>query len=524
MTTQTNIPTNNLGQLLQDIDRLQVNRRPLAPHAIANGNDEDKKTYATILAVLMVNQSISDAQSRLLTMLLHSMDLDIPLSSLYDRVSSFDKQALEVFCELVDRDALAPAFFMDALTLLRLDKPLSEVQVKSLSELTTLLEVPQLVIEDILHLSNKVLHNGDKDAYSVQAIAKAKFQLNLEFDYDSLKPWHEFSYRSLTEQDLESNELVGAWVVTKNLVIEQDLTIKNCILMFSPNTVMTMKYSQDYERFYDVPRKKFNVYDSYLNFATIKILELRKERNAIISEIQISSSYFINSSLWLEGTKTSIKKSYFISDQLNNPAITFCSDASEKIEIYDTKFEVKNNCAVDYVVSNYQVFLIDTCNFENCGSDLLKKKGAVTLHDEARKIEIKNCNFIDNRSKNGSGIYLYGGKTLNESKIENCRFINNDVQDYPDLLRRGLENIVINLAADYPGSVPIENCYFKNAYCKIEIGYEKRPRLFRKCLFHNSSVLVSSKVDDYFVFDDSKFENNNQSNLIVIPNSYRNTD
>lgn len=520
MTTQTNIPTNNLGQLLQDIDRLQVNRRPLAPHAIANGNDEDKKTYATMLAVLMVNQSISDAQSRLLTMLLHSMDLDIPLSSLYDRVSSFDKQALEAFCELVDSDALAPAFFMDALTLLRLDKPLSEVQVKSLSELTTLLEVPQSVIEDILHLSNKVLHNGDKDAFSVEAMAKAKFHLNLDFDYDSLKPWHEFSYRSLTEQDLETNKITGTWVVNKKITLEHSLTIQDAILMFSPDASLTMKYGSDFDYIWNVPKQRLNTYKSYLTQAVIIVQEIIKDNSSVIWDVEIYDSSFINSSIMLTGTKTEIKNCNFSADKIKVPAIEFNSNKSEEIEIYNSKFKIKNNIAVQYDVDNSNLFLIENCEFKECDNALMEKAGAITLVGKITNFEVKNSQFTDNKSKHGSAIYFVECNNISECKIENSKFTNNASSDDADWLRTALNNLVIRAKAQTETSLLIENCYFKNAFSKIFfVEHYKFQKTFKNCNFQASAVLVNVYGnDEYRVFQNCNFKNPANPNLILIPN------
>lgn len=520
MTIQTNIPTNNLGQLLQDIDRLQVNRRPLAPHAIANGNDEDKKTYATMLAVLMVNQSISDAQSRLLTMLLHSMDLDIPLSSLYDRVSSFDKQALEVFCELVDRDALAPAFFMDALTLLRLDKPLSEVQVKSLSELTTLLEVPQSVIEDILHLSNKVLQNGDKDAFSVEAMAKAKFQLNLDFDYDSLKPWHEFSYRSLTEQDLETNKITGTWVVNKKITLEHSLTIQDAILMFSPDASLSMKYGSNFDYIWNVQQQEFNIYKSYLTQSLIDVQELTKDNTSLVWKVEINESTFINSSIMLTGTKTEIKNCSFLADKIKVPAIKFNSNKSEEIEIYNSKFEIKNNIAIEYEVDNLNLFLIENCEFKKCGNTLMEKAGAITLVGSIRSVEVKNSQFIDNRSKHGSAIYFSKTGYVYNSKIEKCSFINGSLLNENDeWLRIALSNLAIYAVSDDYENLSIEDCKFKNASIKICIKTDWRyPKPVRKCAFQNGAILKQERIGDDRIFINCNFDNGKETNIIKIPN------
>lgn len=520
MTIQTNIPTNNLGQLLQDIDSLQVDRRPLATHAIANSNDEDKKTYATMLAVLMVNQSISDAQSRLLTMLLHSMDLDIPLSSLYDRVGSFDKQALEAFCELIDRDSLSPAFFMDALTLLRLDKPLSEVQVKSLSELTTLLKVPQSVIEDILHLSNKVLQNGDKDAFSVEAMAKAKFQLNLEFDYDLLKPWHEFSYRSLTEQDLESNKITGAWVVNKKIILEHSLTIQDAIVMFSPEASLSMKYGSNFDYIWNVQQQEFNIYKSYLAQTLITIQEVVKDRSSVVWDVEINDSFFINSSIIFIGTKTEIKNCNFIADKIKNPALQFNSDTTQQVEIYNSKFEIKNNIAIEYEVDNSNLFLIENCEFKECGNALMEKAGAITLVGKIRNFEVKNSQFTDNKSKHGSAIYFVKCNNISECKIENSKFTNNASSNDADWLRTALNNLVIRAIAQTETSLLIEKCYFKNAFSKIFfVEHYKFQKTFKNCNFQSSAVLVNVYGnDEYRVFQNCNFKNPANPNLILIPN------
>ena len=478
MTIQTNIPTNNLGQLLQDIDRLQVNRRPLAPHAIANGNDEDKKTYATMLAVLMVNQSISDAQSRLLTMLLHSMDLDIPLSSLYDRVSSFDKQALEAFCELVDSDALAPAFFMDALTLLRLDKPLSEVQVKSLSELTTLLEVTQSVIEDILHLSNKVLQNGDKDAFSVEAMVKAKFQLNLDFDYDSLKPWHEFSFKSLTQDDLNDIVKGGDWILSTAITLNQNLELKNSIVIFSQHGKIKSHH------------RNVEIKNSYLSNANLEIAETQS--------INLINNYLLNTTCILSAQNLLLEDCKIIDNKNTKNLDAFILKASS------TKIK---NCNVEEVCRRVLFFQnspqvdIEDTSFINCGYYSTLEDKPTIMFDYCDNVNVINSSF-----KTNSNIkQIKNVRNRGKKRIVGCKFINsskpidfNQKAETPILdIHHDFDNrddifftecnfqnvhVLANFTSQNHNDKPFQNSKFKNSYISSNTSFE---RLVYECNFDN---------------------------------------
>lgn len=473
MTIQTNIPTNNLGQLLQDIDSLQVDRRPLATHAIANGNDEDKKTYATMLAVLMVNQSISDAQSRLLTMLLHSMDLDIPLSSLYDRVGSFDKQALEAFCELIDRDSLAPAFFMDALTLLRLDKPLSEVQVKSLSELTTLLKVPQSVIEDILHLSNKVLQNGDKDAFSMEAMAKAKFQLNLEFDYDLLKPWHEFSFKSLTQDDLNDVVKGGDWILSTAITLNQNLELKNSIVLFSKHGKIKSHH------------RNVEITNSYLSNANLEIAETQS--------INLINNYLLNTTCILSAQNLLLEDCKIIDDKNTKNLDAFILKASS------TKIK---NCNVEEVCRRVLFFQnspqvdIEDTSFINCGYYSTLEDKPTIIFDYCDNVNVINSSFTTNSNIK----QIKNVRNRGEKRIDGCKFINNSK---PIDFNQKADTPILDIYHDFDNSDNIfcNKCYFQNVHVLASFnsqgGYDKP---FQNSKFKNS-YLSSNREFERLVYE-----------------------
>ena len=275
-------PNSILNRLLNDMDEEQIQRHPLQPHGIVGLKEDEKRLYATFLATLLIDQPISTSQSRLLMMLLDSMKLSIQLPDLYVSVAEVDKTKLQAFLKLADEKALSPVFLMDALVLCRLDKSLTENQAKSLAEFVNLMSVDDAMLADVVHLSNKVLSYQEHNENAVAEAIKDKTSLTIDFDYELLKHWHEFSYQVLTSDLLNKKLTGGSWIVTSLLELSNGFDLEESIIYFSKNSKIKSNNS-------NIAIKK-----SYLNGGDI---EVQSNKDYYIMQYHHSSflnCYFCN--------------------------------------------------------------------------------------------------------------------------------------------------------------------------------------------------------------------------------------
>ncbi|MBU5618067.1 hypothetical protein KPY62_13395, partial [Psychrobacter sp. TAE2020] len=321
--TITKIST-SLDKLLHDLNNLQIKRRPLQPHVTQTLNEPDKLLYATVLVTLLTNQDISDAQSRLLAMLLDSMAMTNDVQKLYANIPKLDIEQLKLFCELCDKHSLGASFLMDVLTLCRLDKALNEQQSKSLSELVSLLSLDETALLTILHLSNKVL--GDMISPTAK-LSETKIEelskLKIDFDYQSLKPWHEFSYQVMTLDDLIKGITTGDWIVLEQQNVNEDIIIKNATILFAINSKININGSKS--------KKLSFIKDCNLINASINYNKSQK--------INIDNSFFLNSNLMFSSVfDVDIFDCKFISYKQSDFIYNLIFDDCQKLSINNNNF------------------------------------------------------------------------------------------------------------------------------------------------------------------------------------------
>lgn len=433
----------SLDKLLHDLDNLQIKRRPLQPHVIQILSQPDKVLYATVLVTLLTNQDISEAQSRLLAMLLDSMAMTNNLQKIYANIPKLDIEQLKIFCELCDKHSLGASFLMDVLTLCRLDKALNEQQSKSLSELVSLLGLDETALLTILHLSNKVL--GDTitpGAELSEAKIKELSRLGIYFDYESLKPWHEFSYQVMTIATLKQGMCAGDWIVLEEHNIEEGIIIKNANIVFTKNasiningnsgsSVLSIKYS------------------SLIN-ANIKSINL--------DIISIENSLILDSELIFKGIN--------------------------KIKLYDSSLFSFKNIMSHYAINVEDIvdIHIDTCNF------YLRNSNGLIFRSPYAKININNSDFIMSSSNNEDKKYnaLFFSDTTSYS-INNCQFTTEDSHQYfiKDSSNRGCKNILES-----------------NFTCK-----DDRVFVQDKQIENNLYICSDQDSRDFIIFRNCKFEN-----------------
>lgn len=437
-------PNSILNRLLNDMDEEQIQRHPLQPHGIVGLKEDEKRLYATFLATLLIDQPISTSQSRLLMMLLDSMKLSIQLPDLYVSVAEVDKTKLQAFLKLADEKALSPVFLMDALVLCRLDKSLTENQAKSLAEFVSLLSVDDAMLVDIVHLSNKVLSYQENNENAVAKAVKDKTSLMIDFDYELLKHWHEFSYQVLTTELLQNGLTKGEWIINDLLQFNSNINIDKAIIFFAKNGKVSIENGA------------LNIFKSYLSDSNIQV----KRTEDYYYQIQ----------------DTNLKESFFLGGNINFQNIYEC-----KLEGCDFYSNTKKLDKSFLVLEKTSIIKIESCKFYT------SSKRAIDIRTHAR-VEINDCKF------QGLGV-----STTNEIDIQctNSEFLYED-------LAEGSAYLMLR-SKDYSSfNVSFDNCEFLSKSLAFNKNWNRRA-FERSAIYIPSSLYIhhSPKLR----ISKSKFEN-----------------
>lgn len=499
----------SLDAFLATLDDLQVLREPLQPHVISQLPDPEKKLYATLLTMLITNQPINDGQVRLFGMLLSSMGLEPDLQPLYANIQNIDKASVLKFCQMCDTHDLAISFLMDALTLCRLDNALSESQVKSISELINLLKLDATDLIGVLHLSDVVLGERvtvtkDTDKQVISHLTK----LRLNFDYEKLKPWHEFGYQPIRdESQIKAGLDGGLWLIDKPLSLYSNVVLNNATVLF----IKQGSLSVDAKDFEIVDNNEVvKVSGCQIIGANISIVG----SNNINQEVTINNTAFVNSTITCKnlgvlkvensiftGDKShNLAQDYLVLDQVKNLDLEGCSF----INCPQTALLFENN-------GLYSKYIIKNTLFSHCGDIEGDKAGAINVNEglRAEDFMVKACEFIDNRSNKGADInigYSVAGGQLN---IEDSRFINTNTE-----LESSIKSIFIGDQNHKEKGVLIVNSQFENTSLLVKYWGSNYPyRTYQGVTFKNTTV-VSDSTRENIIFDKCVFNNPNKPNLI----------
>ncbi|TYT74469.1 DUF1566 domain-containing protein [Desulfobotulus mexicanus] len=155
MTTSTNP---QLSTLLQQIHNLKTEFLPLPEHAAKDCDTHTKERYLTLLASLaMADKAITEAESRLISLLRASMGLEVRNSALYEQAGNLDEEGLRDFFRAIKEADIAKSFILDALILCRLDGPLNPEAAEVLGHLAELMGIGEEDLKILVGLSCHVL-------------------------------------------------------------------------------------------------------------------------------------------------------------------------------------------------------------------------------------------------------------------------------------------------------------------------------------------------------------------------------
>lgn len=508
-------PNSILNRLLNDMDEEQIQRHPLQPHGIVGLKEDEKRLYATFLATLLIDQPISTSQSRLLMMLLDSMKLSIQLPDLYVSVAEVDKTKLQAFLKLADEKALSPVFLMDALVLCRLDKSLTENQAKSLAEFVSLLSVDDAMLVDIVHLSNKVLSYQENNENAVAEAIKDKTSLTIDFDYELLKHWHEFSYQVLTSDLLNKKLTGGSWIVTSLLELSKGLDIEKSILYFSNTAKVKLN------------KGSLIIKEAYLNGCLIE-----SQATDIIYSINYEKSVFTNSNFTFNHHASQLNAliENCIFDNLakllksQQPVLKFKFDSGHNkgiIEISGSEFFSNEYYGIyNENKSGESDFKIENCQFTGNAIQTGNRIGLKCINTQFKEFESNAFQIykINESSDNFNLDFIqcsFEGKhpleTKNWTKI--------------DKVAKAISMNNLELAKDWKegaNHLCIENSRFNNCAIQFKfnhywcIAYPEYEPL-ENCNLENSPVFCNSEQEDK-IFSNCDFKNSGNSNVVLMEN------
>lgn len=134
----------NTSGLLQALDRIKPELKPLPQHFITSQDQHTRELYATLLAaVLLSDGQVSEPQSRLFGMLLQSMQLEPVPARFFELAQQLDAGKLKGAIRGIH--PVGQSFALDALILARLSAPLHQQQLHMIAELFDALDMSQYV-------------------------------------------------------------------------------------------------------------------------------------------------------------------------------------------------------------------------------------------------------------------------------------------------------------------------------------------------------------------------------------------
>lgn len=138
---------NLLETLARAADEEQLKLHPLPEHAAANQAEHLRQHYALLLAAVLTSQaSISEAQTRLLRLLLNSLKLGDIRAQLFEQARALEPAPLLEAARLIREAGFAEHLLVDMLVLLRLDAPLTDEAARLAGELAAFLGLDETVL------------------------------------------------------------------------------------------------------------------------------------------------------------------------------------------------------------------------------------------------------------------------------------------------------------------------------------------------------------------------------------------
>ena len=164
------IPTNIASKLKTKLSNVKPLLDPLPASYLADKlDDHNKNIYATLLsAVILSKGSITDNESRMLSMLLSRLGLDGDISRYFSQIDDISENQILEFAKVLNNDDERLSFIFDCLLASRCDKPLTNEQVEVINNLCNLWKFSEndihlmvFWVSEILGITNNLSANND---------------------------------------------------------------------------------------------------------------------------------------------------------------------------------------------------------------------------------------------------------------------------------------------------------------------------------------------------------------------------
>ena len=164
------IPTNIASKLKTKLSNVKPLLDPLPASYLADKLDEhNKNIYATLLsAVVLSKGSITDNESRMLSMLLNRLGLDGDISRYFSQIDDISENQILEFAKVLNNNDKRLSFIFDCLLASRCDKPLTNEQVEVINDLCNLWKFSEndihlmgFWVSEILGITNDLSANND---------------------------------------------------------------------------------------------------------------------------------------------------------------------------------------------------------------------------------------------------------------------------------------------------------------------------------------------------------------------------
>ena len=164
------LPTNIASKLKTKLSNVKPLLDPLPTSYLADKlDDHNKNIYATLLsAVILSKGSITNNESRMLSMLLSRLGLDGDISRYFRQIDDISENQILEFAKVLNNDDKRLSFIFDCLLASRCDKPLTNEQVEVINDLCNLWKFSEndihlmvFWVSEILGITNDLSANND---------------------------------------------------------------------------------------------------------------------------------------------------------------------------------------------------------------------------------------------------------------------------------------------------------------------------------------------------------------------------
>lgn len=432
---------NLLDTLTRITDTEQLCLHPLPEHAISKEDEHLRRNYALLLcAVLTAQEQLSEAQSRLLVLLLDSLKLGDIRSALFEEAREFDESNLAETARLIRESGFAKNLILDCLVCLRIEQPLTDSNIQLLGVLSAFLDTSAQDMTVLAQNTAEVLGLTSNEREVNENGTSSSKQLFNFYEY-----WPGQLPKKLTAENLKKGISGGIWYLDETLKVNFNWHVSNANLVFYNDAILSL-YPEDRKKTLRIRLDSCKLYSAQL-------------------DIQGKTDVEISKCTFKGGLSNKRHK--------NSVALRCCGETIIK----NTSFNTKNYGAI----RSDGKLTVEGCSFFECGNPN-GIGGAIYHTDSPRKIV--NNTFDSCTASHGGAIYIetaYG--------IENCKFISCSSSAMNQ--EKGSDAAVF---ANYAAENFLNNCMLTNTSLYV---CDVRSISIGSCYFIGGNYFYNSGSDKY---------------------------